>query len=237
MAGMSYPRRSGLLKARRYRPARTVSALVIREMTTSYGRSPGGYIWAILEPVGAVMILSIGFSRLRQPTLGTSFVFTRRAICPFHVQHRPEYDYARRTSPALRIGPGSPGRCDPGALIPPTQILVFTIIVRSRVARHACRARSQTDPWRDRPGGVRIGHGGSMPSFWLHSRVVPGLGIVSRPLLLAWACSTSTKIYRARPGSCCGGTRSYTLRGFSGRASTQATTRPMCRRSMPVRSR
>lgn len=31
---------------------RTVMAMVLREMTATYGRTPGGYIWAIIEPVG-----------------------------------------------------------------------------------------------------------------------------------------------------------------------------------------
>jgi capsular polysaccharide transport system permease protein len=65
------------LRARRFKTARTIMALMLREMTTSYGRSPGGYVWAILEPVGAVamitVMLSIGL-RVRTPSLGTSFV-------------------------------------------------------------------------------------------------------------------------------------------------------------------
>ncbi|MBO9473261.1 ABC transporter permease [Shimia sp. R10_1] len=46
-------------------------------MTTSYGRTPGGYVWAILEPIGAVAMITIVFSlglRLRAPSLGISFV-------------------------------------------------------------------------------------------------------------------------------------------------------------------
>ncbi|SFM76354.1 capsular polysaccharide transport system permease protein [Shimia aestuarii] len=44
-------------------------------MSTRYGRTPGGYIWAVLEPLGAIMILSIGFSLLlRSPSLGNSFL-------------------------------------------------------------------------------------------------------------------------------------------------------------------
>lgn len=44
-------------------------------MSTRYGRTPGGYVWAILEPLGAILILSIGFSLLlRSPSLGNSFL-------------------------------------------------------------------------------------------------------------------------------------------------------------------
>ena len=55
---------------------RAVSALMLREMATTYGRSPGGYVWAILEPVLSIAILVLIFSvglRLRTPGLGLSF--------------------------------------------------------------------------------------------------------------------------------------------------------------------
>ena len=54
---------------------RAVAALVLREMSTRYGRTPGGYLWAILEPLGMIIILSLAWSLLaRTPTLGTSFL-------------------------------------------------------------------------------------------------------------------------------------------------------------------
>ncbi|WP_371223622.1 ABC transporter permease [Roseovarius sp. 2305UL8-3] len=54
--------------------SRTVFALMLREMSTSYGRSPGGYIWAVLEPVAGIAILTAIFSAgFRHPPLGTSF--------------------------------------------------------------------------------------------------------------------------------------------------------------------
>jgi len=54
---------------------RSVSALMLREMTTRYGRTPGGYLWAILEPLGMIILLSVAFSLLaRAPSLGTSFL-------------------------------------------------------------------------------------------------------------------------------------------------------------------
>lgn len=53
---------------------RSVFALMLREMTTSYGRSPGGYIWAVLEPVAGIALLTAIFSAgFRHPPLGTSF--------------------------------------------------------------------------------------------------------------------------------------------------------------------
>lgn len=54
---------------------RAISALMLREMSTRYGRTPGGYIWAILEPLGMIIILSFAFALLaRVPALGTSFL-------------------------------------------------------------------------------------------------------------------------------------------------------------------
>lgn len=59
----------------RYRGLRTVAALILREMSTTYGRSPGGYIWAILQPIVMITILTLAFSFiLRAPSLGTSFL-------------------------------------------------------------------------------------------------------------------------------------------------------------------
>lgn len=53
---------------------RAVSALMLREMSTSYGRSPGGYIWAVLEPAGGIALMTAIFSAgFRTPPLGTSF--------------------------------------------------------------------------------------------------------------------------------------------------------------------
>lgn len=54
---------------------RAVAALVLREMSTRYGRTPGGYLWAILEPLGMIIILGFAWSLLaRSPALGTSFL-------------------------------------------------------------------------------------------------------------------------------------------------------------------
>jgi len=59
----------------KFSPLRSIIALMLREMGSTYGQSPGGYIWAILQPIGLILILSIGFSLLiRSPSLGTSFL-------------------------------------------------------------------------------------------------------------------------------------------------------------------
>lgn len=59
---------------RRFSSLRTIAALILREMATTYGRSPGGYLWAVLEPVLGIGLLvavfSVGF---RSPPLGKNF--------------------------------------------------------------------------------------------------------------------------------------------------------------------
>ena len=70
---------------RRFATARVVLALMLREMTTRYGRSPGGYVWAILEPIGMIAVMAFGFALvLRAPSLGNSFLlFYAAGFLPF----------------------------------------------------------------------------------------------------------------------------------------------------------
>ena len=64
---------------------RTVFALILREMSSTYGRSAGGYIWVILEPVLGIAILSAIFSLgFRNPRLGSNFpIYYATGILPF----------------------------------------------------------------------------------------------------------------------------------------------------------
>lgn len=64
---------------------RSILALILREMSSTYGRHPGGYIWAILEPVAALTLLSIVFSvAFRAPALGDNFpLFYATGYLPF----------------------------------------------------------------------------------------------------------------------------------------------------------
>lgn len=60
---------------RPFAAGRSVVALMLREMSSRYGRTPGGYVWAILEPLGALIVLAVVFSlMLRSPPLGSSFI-------------------------------------------------------------------------------------------------------------------------------------------------------------------
>ncbi len=65
--------------------ARTIFALMLREMATTYGRSPGGYLWAILEPTAGILLLTLIFSAaFRAPPLGVNFpIFYASGLVPF----------------------------------------------------------------------------------------------------------------------------------------------------------
>lgn len=82
---------------RRGATMRTVIALVLREMSTRYGRTPGGYLWGILEPLGAIIVLSVGFGLLlRNPPLGTSFLlFYATGYMPFNLYQTLSLTVAR----------------------------------------------------------------------------------------------------------------------------------------------
>ncbi len=66
---------------------RTISALILREVSTTYGRSPGGYVWAVAEPLAGIALLAILFSLgFQAPPLGTSFaLFYASGLVPFLV--------------------------------------------------------------------------------------------------------------------------------------------------------
>ena len=72
-------------KPRRFATMRAILALMLREMATTYGRSPGGYLWAVLEPLGGIVILTLIFSfGFNAPSLGTNFpIFYATGVLPF----------------------------------------------------------------------------------------------------------------------------------------------------------
>ncbi|MFD0982093.1 ABC transporter permease [Tropicimonas aquimaris] len=89
-------------RPRPFKTARTVLALMMREMQTTYGRSPGGYIWAILEPVGAIamftLVIAVGL-KIRTPSLGSNFpLFYATGFLPFSLA----MSTARKISSSLR---------------------------------------------------------------------------------------------------------------------------------------
>ena len=50
------------LPRKRTGTVQTVIALMLREMSATYGRSSLGYLWAILEPVAGIFLLTFVFS-------------------------------------------------------------------------------------------------------------------------------------------------------------------------------
>ncbi len=103
MADMTEPLEPKLeqdgLRARKFKTPRTIFALILREMSTTYGRSPGGYAWAILEPSLALAALSAIFSiAIRTPPLGDSFaLFYATGYLPFMLFN----DVANKAATAL----------------------------------------------------------------------------------------------------------------------------------------
>ena len=75
------------LSRRTARPTlwRAVCALILREMATTHGRVPGGYIWAVAEPLLGIALLSAIFAiSFHTPMLGSSFpLFYATGLLPF----------------------------------------------------------------------------------------------------------------------------------------------------------
>ena len=72
--GRAARRRPGRRAGHRFAPARVLFALVMREMTTRFGRSAAGYLWALVEPVAFIALLSLAFSQIaHSPPVGRSF--------------------------------------------------------------------------------------------------------------------------------------------------------------------
>lgn len=88
-------------KPRAFRMSRTIFALMLREMSTTYGRSAFGYLWAILEPAAGIMLLTFVFSMaFRSPPIGDSFpLFYATGFLPFIAY----MDISQKTSVALRF--------------------------------------------------------------------------------------------------------------------------------------
>lgn len=55
--------------------ARVILAMIVREMSTKFGSKPGGYVWALLEPIGYIAMMTAIFGAISHaPALGTSFI-------------------------------------------------------------------------------------------------------------------------------------------------------------------
>lgn len=59
--------------------------MMLREMATTFARAPGGYAWAVLQPVAVIALLSVAFSAVfSAPPIGDSFpLFFASAYLPY----------------------------------------------------------------------------------------------------------------------------------------------------------
>ena len=72
---------------RRHAAGRTLAALILREMSTRFGRTPGGFVWALAQPLATILVLAFAFSLIaKNPALGTSFIlFKATGLLPFQL--------------------------------------------------------------------------------------------------------------------------------------------------------
>ena len=65
---------------------------MLREMSTTYGRSAGGYLWALGEPILGIALMTLVLQSglaVRNPALGTNFpIFYATGILPFLLYQR-----------------------------------------------------------------------------------------------------------------------------------------------------
>ncbi|WP_089904251.1 ABC transporter permease [Loktanella fryxellensis] len=186
------------LKPPRFKSLRSITALTLREMESTYGRQPGGYIWAILKPMGMIVILSVAFSMIvHQPPLGVSFIFFyATGFLPFDIYmtmsskisgalsySRPMLSYPRVTWIDAVIA-----RAVLNGL---TQIIVFFIVIFGIMALYETRAQFDIGPVLVGLLMIMfIGIGvGMLNAVLIGLYPVWGIiwGILSRPLFLASA--------------------------------------------------
>jgi len=74
-------------KPLRFMTLRAIVALMLRQMASTYGRSPGGYIWAIIQPAATIFIFVALFrAAFRSPSLGTNFaMFYASGYLPYYM--------------------------------------------------------------------------------------------------------------------------------------------------------
>ena len=180
----------------RWGALRSIGALMLREMSMTYGRSAGGYAWAILQPVGVLAVLTVGFSLLvRTPPLGTTFVlFYATGYLPFQMysnmqgisQSALRYSRSLLAYPRVSWIDAVIARAALGIL---TGATVFVIIIAGIFAVFHPRSSVDVGPVLTGFGiCVVMGLGIGMVNCWLIARfpIWQQLwGIVSRPLFLA----------------------------------------------------
>ncbi len=104
------PARAAHVPGRSFATPRVVAALMLREMSTTYGRSAMGYAWAILEPVAGIALLAVIFATgFRSPPIGSNFaLFFASGVLPFmaYMDVQSKVNTAQRFSKQLLAYPG-----------------------------------------------------------------------------------------------------------------------------------
>jgi capsular polysaccharide transport system permease protein len=69
---------------------RTIGALLLREAKTRFGRSRLGYVWAIVEPISHIAVMSLVYWAVnRQAPVGASVImFFATGVLPFFLFHK-----------------------------------------------------------------------------------------------------------------------------------------------------
>ena len=117
---------------------RTVIALILREISTTYGRSPGGYVWALADPILGIALLTTVFQGVMghtRPLIGTNFpLFYASGYLVFQMYH----DIGSKVAQSLRFSRpllAYPAVTFVDALIARlilntiTHVIVFTVVV------------------------------------------------------------------------------------------------------------
>ncbi len=83
-APLAHPQRP---KPPRFRMARVVVALILRETGSRDSRASMGFLWNLIEPVASIAILSLVFSLLHMtPRLGSNFpLYYVTGVVPYHL--------------------------------------------------------------------------------------------------------------------------------------------------------
>lgn len=95
------PKAPQIPRSRRFKTFRVIGALVLREVESRDARTSLGFLWAFIEPIGVIILMSVVFSLvMRSPPLGTNFpLFYLSGMLPYGIYA----EMARKTSSALRF--------------------------------------------------------------------------------------------------------------------------------------
>lgn len=99
-------------KSRRFKSLRVIVALVLRELESSESRTSLGFLWAFIDPIATITLMSVVFGVIsRVPPLGTNFpLFYMTGMIPFGIYsslanktaHAPKFSRQLLNFPAVK---------------------------------------------------------------------------------------------------------------------------------------